>query len=67
MKGDLSMKLIPSCFQAAWLRNASIKGQFSMRHALEFTQLSDVDNILFNLPFDEERYQKTLEVSCEQQ
>ena len=38
-----------------------------MRHALEFTQLSDVDNILFNLPFDEERYQKTLEVSCEQQ
>jgi hypothetical protein len=28
----------------------------------QFTHVSDADNILFNLPLDEERYQKTLEV-----
>jgi len=49
--------------QAAWLRNASIKGIvrcFSLN--IWRTQLYFVDNILFNLPYDEERYLKTLEV-----
>ncbi|KAG6854494.1 hypothetical protein C0991_006096 [Blastosporella zonata] len=51
--------------QAAWLRNASIKGIMLLTSKQSQT-LTNValytDNILFNLPYDEERYQKTLEV-----
>ena len=49
--------------KAAWLRNASIKGIYSWCSALPSSLiiLSCTENILFNLPYDEERYQKTLE------
>ncbi|KAG5650246.1 hypothetical protein H0H81_000167 [Sphagnurus paluster] len=50
--------------QAAWLRNASIKGKPLIRKYLAPRNdvISLPDNILFNLPYDEERYQKTLQV-----
>lgn len=47
--------------QAAWLRNASIKGQCIACFIFQLTD-SELDNILFNLPYVEERYRKTLEV-----
>ncbi|OBZ67977.1 ATP-dependent bile acid permease [Grifola frondosa] len=50
--------------QSAWLRNASIRVSFAaidflFRHII---RCAAVDNILFNLPYIEERYQRTLEV-----
>jgi len=48
--------------QSAWLRNASIKG-FFFRYSPPVAKLTTfTENILFNLPYDEERYAKTLEV-----
>lgn len=56
-----SGSLVLNKVQSAWLRNASIKGaQFHPQIVLNL--ISNVDNILFNLPYDEERYQKTLQV-----
>jgi hypothetical protein len=47
--------------QSAWLRNASIKGLLS-HYSWQLTRLKNfTENILFNLPYDEERYTKTLE------
>ena len=47
--------------QAAWLRNASIKGSYCVFHLCRTSKVAVLDNILFNLPYVEERYQKTLE------
>lgn len=49
--------------QAAWLRNASIKGRHNQYRSYHKVLEHPLDNILFSLPYDEERYQKTLEVS----
>lgn len=58
---------IAHAFQSAWLRNASIRGSFRVLCSI-FKLTHEtlwVDNILFDLPYVEERYQKTLEVcSC---
>ena len=48
--------------QAAWLRNASIRGVFMFGNCLFEKSTFRLANILFNLPYDEERYHKTLEV-----
>ncbi|KAF8888647.1 P-loop containing nucleoside triphosphate hydrolase protein [Infundibulicybe gibba] len=47
--------------QVAWLRNASIKGIIYFLD-IDPALLTWLENILFNLPLDEERYQRTLEV-----
>lgn len=49
--------------QSAWLRNASIKGDLLIPASLlGMLTTNFVENILFNLPYVEERYQRTLEV-----
>ncbi|KAH9169799.1 ATP-binding cassette transporter [Lactarius sanguifluus] len=49
--------------QSAWLRNASIKGDIlAPVSPLSVLTANFVENILFNLPYVEERYQRTLEV-----
>lgn len=51
--------------QSAWLRNASIRGMLSIYYVSTATTRKltiVIDNILFDLPYDEKRYQKTLEV-----
>ena len=49
--------------QAAWLRNASIKGDSDWKDRTpQSNSFHYSENILFNLPYDEERYFKTLEV-----
>lgn len=47
--------------QTAWLRNASIKGPYPTSYSHFITLSSLPENILFDLPYVEERYQKTLE------
>jgi energy-coupling factor transporter ATP-binding protein EcfA2 len=47
--------------QTAWLRNATIKGWQQKFQANASTD-EHVENILFSLPFNEERYNMTLEV-----
>ncbi len=50
--------------QAAWLRNASIRGtlkQLAVNNDVKNDSMGISENILFNLPYDEERYHKTLE------
>jgi hypothetical protein len=48
--------------QSAWLRNASIKGAPNVACIYwSITKYFLSENILFNLPYVEERYQKTLE------
>ena len=50
-------------FQSAWLRNASIKGKtLSWALLVNADNLCCIENILFNLPYVEERYRRTLEV-----
>lgn len=45
------------------MRNASIKGDFLVLDSrLSVLMGNFVENILFNLPYVEERYQRTLEV-----
>jgi hypothetical protein len=44
------------------LRNASIKGDLLVPVTLSILTADVVENILFNLPYVEERYQRTLEV-----
>ncbi|PPQ81930.1 hypothetical protein CVT25_013778 [Psilocybe cyanescens] len=48
--------------QATWLRNASIKGRYSDKKIVAVCLRFVIENILFNLPYDEDRYLKTLEV-----
>lgn len=53
----------PYSSQSAWLRNASIKGDLlvPVTH-LSILTADVVENILFNLPYVEDRYRRTLEV-----
>ena len=48
--------------QSAWLRNASIKGKLPVPVTPRMLTTDVVENILFNLPYVEERYRRTLEV-----
>ena len=48
--------------QSAWLRNASIKGELPVSVTLSILTTDVIENILFNLPYVEERYRRTLEV-----
>ena len=49
--------------QSAWLRNASIKGDLLVLVSpLSILTANFIENILFNLPYVEGRYRRTLEV-----
>lgn len=48
--------------KSAWLQNASIKGQFLAFTSLRCFTNGQIENILFNLPYVHNRYQRTLEV-----
>jgi hypothetical protein len=49
--------------KSAWLRNASIKGRTIVCLIFYYTNVHCfTENILFNLPYVEERYQRTLKV-----